>query len=79
MTRFVLKGESEGMQAILTQVTEDHPVDDRQPLILDIDVFEVAPFPLDPSAVLEKLPALRKWKNFIFFEAITEEALKIFA
>lgn len=77
MTRIMLKQPS-GLEAIVTQVTEDKSVNNFQPVILDIDVFKADAFPLDPNSVLQSLGPLREWKNALFFEALTEEALTLF-
>lgn len=48
------------------------------PVILDIDVFEVANFSTDPDEVLLRFAALRNFKNQLFFASITEEAATLF-
>ncbi|MDO8540861.1 MAG: TIGR04255 family protein [Opitutaceae bacterium] len=79
MTRFMLKRSVEKLDAIVTHVTEDELLGDKLPIILDIDVFDAGPLPLDADELLSKFAELRAWKNRLFFGALTEESLSLFA
>jgi len=48
------------------------------PVILDIDVFEVANFSSNPDELLHRFGALRSFKNRLFFASITEKAAALF-
>jgi len=52
---------------------------DRQPFLLDIDVFVEQPFDPNDTEIWQLLDLLRGVKNSIFFGSITERALGMFS
>jgi uncharacterized protein (TIGR04255 family) len=75
LQRVVISYSREGPEAIVTHAMEP-AVDQMVPLILDIDVYHQQRFPSDDLAIWDRLDALRRIKNAIFFASVTEKALE---
>lgn len=75
--RLVIPDEKSKSMAIVTQTMED-PTAQVLPLILDIDVFREAPFDVRRNDMWEVFEQLRKYKNEIFFNSITDKTKELF-
>jgi len=64
--------------AIVTQVSEGLVKPEVFQLILDIDTAKITTLGPDSPQIWTSLDQLRDFKNLIFFESLTEEAVKIF-
>ena len=68
------------IQATVTQTIQRGEVTPGfVPVILDLDVFEVGAFPLEPDRLLSRFEALRMAKNRLFFSSITERTAELFS
>ena len=79
LQRFVVYDEQCGATAILTQALEQFTVDQPLPVILDIDVYRETKFSADGPDVWKYLSDLRALKNRLFFGALTDEAVELYA
>lgn len=79
LQRFVIHDVECGATAIVTQALEQRSPTPRIPVILDVDVFREAKYTPDAEGVWEYLTRLRELKNRIFFGALTEEAVELYA
>lgn len=70
-------GDESGARCILTQALES-VTDDYVPVVVDIDTFVSKSFDVESGAFWENLEHLRNFKNTVFFESITEEAMELF-
>jgi uncharacterized protein (TIGR04255 family) len=80
LQRVTINEKDFGSSINLTQVLEGgtppgHPV----PVILDIDVYRVAEFPIDTDEVWNYLENLRSVKNRFFFRSLTPAAIAIYS
>jgi uncharacterized protein (TIGR04255 family) len=77
LQRIVIHDINTGLRAIVTQLLHG-AWDDRIPVILDIDVFcelELTPASEDAWSCLGEM---RKFKNRVFFESLTEKAVELY-
>ena len=79
LQRFVLSEDKIGATAIVTQALEQFTEDRPQPVILDIDTFRETKFAPDSPEVWAYLDDLRELKNRLFFGAIEEAAVELYA
>ena len=63
---------------IIHQSLESLSRTDIAPIILDIDVFRQSTTEINKDGVWELLGKMRDLKNKIFFESVTEQALRLF-
>lgn len=77
-SRIVLPDDKIGSIAVITQALEA-PIDDKVPIILDIDAFKEMDAPSSSDSVWESLENLREFKNRIFFESITDRSVELFS
>ena len=68
-----------GLQAHVAHVLQDDLQPDSMGMILDIDVFTVAPMEADASRLWPGLGELRELKNRIFFESIIDQNAEAYA
>ncbi len=64
--------------ALITQTMEKPTENQRLPLILDIDVFSEISFINSDEEMWNKFEKLRKFKNDVFFDSITEKTKELF-
>lgn len=79
LQRFVLRDDISGSTAVVTQALDAVTADGRVPVILDIDVFREVKFLPDDQDVWNCLADLRATKNRLFFGALTEKAVELYA
>lgn len=72
LTRIVMADPESGATAILTQALEAFE-EANAPIVLDIDVFLNNQYDHSDPEIWADLDKLRKLKNIIFFESITED------
>jgi len=75
--RLVLPHLEPNCQAIVTETIEP-PKDNKLPFIFDIDVYREQAFDPKEQDIWEVFSHLRKFKNEIFFESVTERAKELF-
>jgi len=63
---------------VITQTMEKPTENQRLPLILDIDVFSEISFINSDEEMWNKFEKLRKFKNDVFFDSITEKTKELF-
>jgi uncharacterized protein (TIGR04255 family) len=78
LSRITVHSPEGGLTAHLTQTTQPAVVEEKLPVILDIDAFELGAFPPLADSLLLRFAALRKFKNEIFFTSLTEKAVALF-
>lgn len=76
-TRIEIREPSIGAHGILTQALEGVR-EDHAPMVLDIDVYIARQFDPSEKEFWDCLDQLRDFKNTVFFESITEEAVGLF-
>jgi uncharacterized protein (TIGR04255 family) len=64
--------------ALITQTMEKPTENQRLPLILDIDVFSKIDFINSDEEMWKEFEKLRKFKNDVFFNSITEKTKELF-
>lgn len=64
--------------ALITQTMENPTESQRLPLILDIDVFSKIGFVNSDEEMWNEFEKLRKFKNDVFFNSITEKTKELF-
>jgi uncharacterized protein (TIGR04255 family) len=79
LQRFVVYDEPSGASAIVTQALDQVTTAGSLPVILDIDVYRETKFPSDSQELWTFLTDLRQLKNRLFFGALTEAALELYA
>ena len=78
MTRVTLSA-SHGLRAIVTTASEPSFGTPDTTIILDIDVFsDAAELAADDARLEPMLERLRDLKNRLFFESLTEDAVRVF-
>ena len=77
-TRIAFRNEATDCFAVVTQASEGLVKPDVFPLILDIDTSKVGQWEPNSDEIWQCLDQLRDFKNLIFFESLTEEAVRIF-
>lgn len=77
-TRVAIHDDQTGCGAVITQVFEGLVDPKVFPLILDIDASKLVSLKRDDPEVWSILGQLRDMKNNIFFESLTEEAVRLF-
>lgn len=77
LTRVEFSDESADAHCILTQALES-VTNDYAPVVLDIDTFISKSFDVESGTFWDSLEQLRNFKNTVFFESITEEAMELF-
>ena len=80
LERFVVEDASQGIFANIIQATDDRAITETHiPIILDIDVYKRQRFYLNQlTEIQETFEILRDFKNRIFFESMTEKAIRTF-
>jgi uncharacterized protein (TIGR04255 family) len=78
LSRVVIHDPHTSANAIITQALEALVTPEVAPIIVDIDVYREASFSADSAEIWEILEHLRKLKNTIFFESVTETTLDLF-
>nr|MBC8551408.1 TIGR04255 family protein [Candidatus Brocadiales bacterium] len=64
--------------ALITQTMGNPTANQRLPLILDIDVFSKTDFIHNDEEMWKEFEKLRKFKNEVFFNSITEKTKELF-
>lgn len=77
LTRIEIREPSIEARGFLTQALESAQ-DEHAPILLDIDVFMNRQFEVDDETYWTCLEQLRNFKNIVFFESITEQAVELF-
>lgn len=81
LQRFVISRPNDNCTAIVTQALEEsNPkvTPDGVTVFLDIDVFKSLELPPDSPEIWDTLQMLRKFKNDIFFEYLTEKSVELY-
>jgi len=78
VTRVIVSDSSGQLSANVIQTVQPDHIETTVPVILDIDVFESGPFSPKAEVLLPRFPALRIFKNKMFFSSLTEEAVSFF-
>ena len=78
VTRVIIQDPQIKASAIITHAFDKIIEPDIVPIILDIDVLKVIQTGLNYEEMWEFFEALRNFKNSIFFESITDKAVKLF-
>ena len=78
LTRVVMHETTIEAVGILSQALENIENPETMPIVLDIDVFIERNFAADTLDFWNALEQLRKFKNEIFFESITERTAELF-
>ncbi|MBM3883910.1 MAG: TIGR04255 family protein [Verrucomicrobia bacterium] len=78
LSRVTVHPPEGSLAAHVTQALRSGAIEEKTPVILDIDAFETGAFPPRSDALLPRFAALRKLKNEIFFSSLTEEAVSLF-
>jgi uncharacterized protein (TIGR04255 family) len=78
VSRVTLHAPRGDLAAHVTQALQPGVVEGNQPVILDIDAFEMGAFAPQADVLLPRFAALRQFKNEIFFSSLTEEAVALF-
>lgn len=78
VSRLTVRDPATGLQAHVAHVLQDDLQPDMMGMILDIDVFRAARLDADASRLWSDLDELRKLKNRIFFESITDRNAEIY-
>jgi len=78
LTRVTIYDESTACGAVITQVYEGLVNPKVFPLILDIDASKAVSLPASAEEIWEIFDQLRDFKNRIFFESLTEDAVRLF-
>ncbi len=71
--------QSEGGIAILNQTATNPPSPGYTSILLDIDVFDLKNFKPNDKELWERIELLRKQKNIIFEESITDKTRELFS
>jgi uncharacterized protein (TIGR04255 family) len=75
VSRVTVSDPESPLMAHIIQVVQPGPTEETVPVILDIDAFEPGPFTPKSDVLLPRFPALRNFKNKLFFASLTEEAV----
>jgi uncharacterized protein (TIGR04255 family) len=78
LQRFIIHDAETEATVILTQLLQEPSLEKPLPIILDIDAFRFATFPVDGPNVWAYLSQLRHLKNRVFFGCITEAAVELY-
>ena len=78
LQRFVIHDAESEATVILTQALEAPSVEKPLPIILDIDAFRRATFPVDGPNVWAYLSQLRRLKNRVFFGCLKDAAVELY-
>lgn len=77
LTRIVVPFPENGCMAIITLSLDSIPDGNNLPILFDIDVFKEDNFDRDGKKAWETIHELRRVKNRIFFESITDKMLEL--
>lgn len=77
LTRIVVYEQESGITANVTQTLERDP-SNRVTIILDVDVFKEHNFERNDTLIRQTFEKLHEMKNSIFFNSITEDAVRLF-
>jgi len=75
--QLVIPNQDTEATAVINQTMET-PTDQRLPLIFDIDVFREVVYVDNKEEMWAEIEKLRKFKNDIFFNSITEKTMELF-
>jgi uncharacterized protein (TIGR04255 family) len=75
LTRVTIHDHEQDLTAHVTQAFEGAPGPGKGKLILDIDAFREKDVPVESEEVAGTFSALHEFKNRVFFESLTEEAI----
>lgn len=78
LSRLVLQEESIGATAIISQSLDQSQDENFVGIILDIDVFRAKDYGMAEKQVWAFLEELRKFKNAVFFNSITDKTVELF-
>lgn len=79
LSRVVIRDPETDAAIIITQALEpENAANGTLPVILDIDVFKPAEFPVESEVYWELLDKFRVLKNKVFFSSLTPKALELF-
>ncbi len=78
VSRVTVSDPNSQLVANMIQAVQPDPSDNLVPVILDIDVFETGPFAPRADVITPRFPALRIFKNKLFFSSLTEDAVTLF-
>jgi uncharacterized protein (TIGR04255 family) len=78
-TRVVMEHPDRQASANISQVLEPGVESAGQSLLLDIDVYRVGDFGIDPQPLRAILEDLHSYKNDIFFGSLTDQLVETFA
>ena len=75
VSRVTVSDPASSLMAHIIQMVQPGPMEEIIPVILDIDAFEPGPFAPKADVLWPRFPALRSFKNKLFFSSLTEEAI----
>ncbi len=78
LTRVTIQNPAIDIAAHVTQASEGNASGRQPAAIFDIDAFKDGEFAVDGSTIEETFNQLRDFKNLIFFNGLTEEAVRQF-
>lgn len=78
LTRVTIHDPAIGVAAHIAQALEANVSGQQPAVILDIDAFKEGEFAIADPAIEETFNRLRDFKNLIFFNSLTEEAVRQF-
>ena len=78
LTRVTIRDPAIDIAAHIAQASEGDARGRRSAVIFDIDAFKEGEFAIDDPAIEETFNRLREFKNLIFFNSLTEEAVRKF-
>jgi uncharacterized protein (TIGR04255 family) len=78
LTRVVIVESGRDLSAIVMQALETSVEPDQSIILLDIDAYKMVELSPEDARIPAVLADLHDFKNAIFFESITEEAVRLF-